>query len=121
MKRASAWSDSKMRIGFVSSYLPQRCGIAAYTASLAAGIRSIRGGGDGPFVISECGSLDGRDRGTVSFPTFRRSEDYAFTVAERASALGLDVLHIQHSADILGTDARLLRLLVLRVVARISI
>lgn len=113
MKRASAWSDSKMRIGFVSSYPPQRCGIAAYTASLAAGVRSIRGGGDGPFVISECGGLDGRDRGTVSFPTFRRSDDYAFTVAERASALGLDVLHIQHSADILGTDERLLRLLVL--------
>jgi glycosyltransferase involved in cell wall biosynthesis len=102
-----------MRICYVSSYPPQLCGIAAYTASLSAGVRSAGEDDDEPFVLSEYGAFDGRDHGVVSLPTFRRSEDYSLSVAARASALGAQVVHVQHSADIFGTDDRLLRLLAL--------
>jgi glycosyltransferase involved in cell wall biosynthesis len=101
-----------MRVCYVSSYPPQRCGIAAYTASLAAGVRAS-GEDDGPFVLAEHGAHDGQARGIVSLPTFRRQDDYALAVATRASALGAQVVHVQHSADIFGTDDRLLRLLAL--------
>src|SRR5882672_12479110 len=101
-----------MRVCYVSSYPPQRCGIAAYTASLAAGVRAS-GEDDGPFVLAERGAHDGQDRGVVSLPTFRRMDDYSLAVATRASALGAQVVHVQHSADIFGTDDRLPRLLVL--------
>ncbi|HEX3596770.1 MAG TPA: glycosyltransferase [Polyangiaceae bacterium] len=101
-----------MRIGFVSSYRPQRCGVAAYTAALAGGMRAS-GGGHELFAFSEMGSLTGSDGTLCSVPTFRRADDYVLAVAARAATFGIDVLHVQHSSDILGVDERLPRLLTL--------
>lgn len=103
-----------MRLCFVSSYSPQRCGIASYTALLAHAVAANELPGERRvFVLSEQGALDGEDGPVQSIPCFGRSEDYALAVAARASAVRAEVVHVQHSSDIFGFDARLPRLLTL--------
>ena len=99
-----------VRLCLVSSYLPQRCGIAAYTASLARALAG-RAGVAEVSVLAERGALDGRDGKVRSLQVFRRTHDYTTAVSSGAAALGADVVHVQHSSDIFGYDARLPRLL----------
>ena len=98
-----------MRVCFLSTYLPQRCGIATYTAALARAM--AQDGEELPHVISEFGAMTGNDQGVTSWPTFSRDQDFGPAVAEKALSIGASVLHVQHSPDILGMDKRLLRLL----------
>jgi glycosyltransferase involved in cell wall biosynthesis len=103
-----------MRLCFVSSYPPTRCGIASYTTLLAQAVATNELPGERRvFVLSEHGALDGEDGAVLSIPCFGRSDDYALGVAARVSAARADVVHVQHSSDIFGFDGRLPRLLTL--------
>lgn len=95
-----------MRVCFLFTHLPQRCGIATYTAALAHALADD--GGQAPQVIAELGAAAGDDHGVVSWPVFDRRQGYGSAVVQQALALGADVLHIQHSPDILGMDKRVL-------------
>lgn len=97
-----------MRVCLVSTYAPQRCGIATYTASLA---RALAGSGEPPQVISERVATRGEDAGVESWPTFDRHHDYTSEVLERATQLDAEVVHVQHAPDIFGMDERMPRLL----------
>ncbi len=98
-----------MRVCLLSTYLPQRCGIATYTAALARALADD--GQEPPHVISEFGAFAGNDQGVTSWPAFSRHQDFGPAVVEQALKLSADVVHVQHSPDILGMDKRLLRLL----------
>jgi glycosyltransferase involved in cell wall biosynthesis len=98
-----------MRVCLVSTYLPQRCGIATYTAALARAL--AEDGEPAPQIISEFGALPGDDQGVNSWPAFSRDDDFGPAIAKLALQLGAGLVHIQHSPDILGMDQRLVRLL----------
>ncbi len=93
-----------MRVCLVSTYPPQRCGIATYTAQLA---QALAGSGEPPQVISELEATRGAQAGIESWPTFDRHHDYASEVVERATELGAELVHVQHAPDIFGMDERL--------------
>jgi glycosyltransferase involved in cell wall biosynthesis len=101
-----------MRVCLLSSYLPQRCGIAAYTAALCRGFLAGKSVRD-VVVLAEQGAAGGHVDGVHSVPAFRRTDDYAVSLAARATAMGADVVHVQHSSDLFGFDERLPRLLTL--------
>jgi glycosyltransferase involved in cell wall biosynthesis len=98
-----------MRVCLLSTYLPQRCGIATYTAALAHAL--AEDGGQPPVLLSEWGALSGDDHGVISYPTFSRTEDYGPSAVKKALELKTELVHVQHSPDILGMDQRLPNLL----------
>lgn len=98
-----------MRVCLLSTYLPQRCGIATYSAALAQGL--AQSGEPPPDIISERGALSGSDGRVRSWPTFERSGEYGPSVLRQVAELGARLVHVQHSPDIFGMDARLLNLL----------
>jgi glycosyltransferase involved in cell wall biosynthesis len=97
-----------MRVCFLSTYLPQRCGIATYTAELASALSSIES--VEVSVISETGAMQGSDNAVDVWPTFTRAENYVEPIIRRARELCADAVHLQHSPDIWGMDDRVLRL-----------
>lgn len=102
-----------MRLCLLSTFPPQRCGIATYTAALAQALNET--GELSPWILSEWN--DGSPVGTVesagiqSHPTFVRTTDYGPAVLARARELEADIVHVQHSPDIFGMDGRLTNLL----------
>jgi len=101
-------SDAEVRLGFASTYAPQRCGIGAYTGQLARALVDVMD--PPPIVLSEFGTHDGIDGGVRSIPTFRRAGDFAAQILEGARRMQANVIHIQHAPDIFGTGDRLVHL-----------
>ena len=97
-----------MKVGFLSTYPPQHCGIATYTEKLALAI--ARESGEKVLVISEDGG-ETQDEQVPVEAAFRRTEDFAPRVVEAARRHALDVLHIQHAPDIFGMGAGMVKLL----------
>jgi glycosyltransferase involved in cell wall biosynthesis len=97
-----------MRIAYISTYLPTRCGIATYTDYLIKGIRKIEKK-VGIKVLAEEGALYKKEEGLEVIPCWRRDEDYVRPILDRLE--DVDVVHIQHEYRIYGLDDRLMRLL----------
>ncbi len=82
-----------MRIGYISSYPPVECGIAAYSAYL---IDALREKGADVYVVSHLGAS-----GRQVFPAFNENDldDKAYQVALRFTP---DIVHIQHEFGLYG-------------------
>ncbi|HEB78835.1 MAG TPA: glycosyltransferase, partial [Methylothermaceae bacterium] len=82
-----------MRIGYISSYPPIECGIAAYSAFL---IDALRQKGADVYVVSHLGAS-----GTQVFPAFNENDldDKAYQVALRFTP---DIVHVQHEFGLYG-------------------
>jgi len=106
------WVDmrnlSEIRIAYISTYYPQRCGIAAYTSFLIEGIRKVS-----PEiyvrVIAEKEALAVKEEFFEVVPCWSREEDYVEQILPHLD--DIDVLHVQHEYSIYKFDDRLPTLL----------
>jgi len=93
-----------VRVAYVSTYFPQRCGIAAYTGFLAEGIRRVS-----PKthirVIAERGASAVKGEFFEVVPCWSREEAYVDQILPHLD--GVDILHIQHEYSIYRFDDRL--------------
>ena len=98
----------KMRLAYVSTYLPQRCGIAAYTSYLVDGIREaapevkIR-------IIAEKGASPLKQEALEVVPCWSRDENYVEQILTQID--NVDIMHVQHEYSIYRFDDRLPSLL----------
>jgi len=97
-----------MRIAYVSTYLPQRCGIATYVDYLTRAMNKVN-----PEVeieiIAEKGAFPIRRAKLEVIPCWDRREDYVAPIL--ANSKGADIVHVQHEYSIYGFDDRLPRTL----------
>lgn len=101
-------SSEPAPVCLLSTYPPQRCGIASYTAELA---RALAGCGARVVVLSERAADASCFQGVASVPAWDRRQDWVAPVLEAVSGIGARVLHLQHTPDTLGWDDRAPRLL----------
>ena len=90
-----------MRIAYVSTYLPKRCGIATYTDYLIHGIGEVDPAAEIKIVAEQGASPIKQDKLEV-IPSWDRNEDYVESIITHAK--GVDVVHIQHEYSIYKFD-----------------
>ena len=99
---------SEAKIAYVSTYYPQRCGIAAYTSFLVEGIREVS-----PKthvrIIAEKEALALKEEFFEVVPCWSREENYVEQILTHLD--DVDILHIQHEYSIYKFDDRLPTLL----------
>lgn len=99
---------SEAKIAYVSTYFPQKCGIAAYTSFLVEEMRKIS-----PKihvrVIAEKEALPVRRKFFEVIPCWSRNEDYVEQILAHSN--DVDILHVQHEYSIYKFDDRLPTLL----------
>ncbi len=95
-----------MQIGYVSTFLPQRCGIATYLDYLTNPLRKL---GVDIKIIAEKEAAARAENGFEVIPCWGRKENYVEQILHHAQTV--DVLHIQHEYSIYGFDDRLPTLL----------
>lgn len=97
-----------MKIAYVSTYLPKKCGIATYTDYLIHGIRKVD-----PVskikVIAEHGASQITQDKIEVIPCWDRDKDYVEVIISQAK--DIDIIHIQHEYSIYKLDERLPNLL----------
>lgn len=93
-----------MKITYVSTYLPKRCGIATYTDYLIHGIREVDPASEIKIVAEQGASLIKENKLEV-IPSWDRNEDYVESIITHTK--GADVVHIQHEYSIYKFDDRL--------------
>ena len=86
-----------MRITYVSTYLPKKCGIATYTDYLIHGIREVAPASEIKVVAEQGASPIKRDKLEV-IPCWDRNGDYVESIISHTK--GADVVHIQHEYSI---------------------
>ena len=101
-------NSSELKIAYISTYYPQRCGIAAYTSFLVDGLRKVS-----PKirvrVIAEKEALSIKEEFFEVIPCWSREQDYVEQILPHLD--DVDVLHIQHEYSIYKFDDRLPTLL----------
>ena len=94
-----------MRIAFVSSYLPQPCGIATYTYYLIEALRR-KSPTTQISVLAEGEAQPQRGSATDIRTVFRFDSEYVDAVVSAVDERCPDVVHIQHEYGIFGLDER---------------
>jgi len=97
-----------MKIAYVSTYLPQQCGIATYTDYLIHGLQKVNPGLKIKVVAEKDASPVNQKRFEV-VPCWDRNENYVAPIISNTE--DADVVHIQHEYGIYGFDDRLPTLL----------
>ena len=97
-----------MHVAFVSTYPPQRCGVASYTRDVIAAL-SAR---DPSLVVGVCAEhgASSSDARPV-WPCFDGDGDYVGPILDRLDELDATVVHVQHEYGIFGVDDRFHELL----------
>jgi len=93
-----------IKIAYVSTYLPQRCGIATYTDNLVNGIREVSPASEIKIVAERGASPLKQERFEV-IPCWDRNENYVDSIL--ANIQDVDIVHIQHEYSIYNFDDRL--------------
>lgn len=97
-----------MKIAYVSTYLPQQCGIATYTNYVIQGIQKVS-----PLVeikvVAEKGASPVKQERFEVVPCWDRNENYVGPIISNIK--DVDIVHIQHEYDIYKLDDRLPTLL----------
>jgi glycosyltransferase involved in cell wall biosynthesis len=103
--------DKLKKIGYVSTFPPNVCGIGTYTEQLTTALTeefddvSI-------IVFSEQGILPRHDGPRLEVqPVYRRDSDYVEDLERAIADSGCPLVHFQHAGDLFGEDERLPRLL----------
>jgi glycosyltransferase involved in cell wall biosynthesis len=97
-----------VKIGYVSTYLPQQCGIATYTDYLIQGLLKTTQDVD-VRIVCETGASEFRRERVEAIPCWHRDEDYVEPILSHTREL--DAVHIQHEYGIYRFDERLPTLL----------
>jgi len=98
----------KMKIAYVSTYLPQQCGIATYTNYVIRAIQKVSPLVDVKVVAEKGASPVKREKFEV-VPCWDRNENYVVPIL--SNILDADIVHIQHEFGIYKLDDRLPTLL----------
>lgn len=93
-----------MKITYVSTYLPQRCGIATYTDYLIRGIEKVDPASEIK-VVAERGASPLKRKKFEVVPCWDRNENYVESIIQHTK--GTDIVHIQHEYSIYKFDDRL--------------
>lgn len=93
-----------MKVGYVTTFLPQHCGIATYTDYLIHGLQNVAPSIDIK-VIAEDQAAPIESDGFEVLPCWNRTRAYVTPILKHTK--GLDVLHIQHEYSIYSFDDRL--------------
>ena len=97
-----------MRIGFLSTYPPQHCGIGTYTEKLSFHVAETLG--ESVLVVSEEGGEEQVESVRVQ-AVFSRNKAWHTAVLQATREHNLDLIHIQHAPDIFGMGTSLEKLL----------
>ncbi|MGF9711283.1 glycosyltransferase [Paenibacillus sp. JMULE4] len=93
------------RVAYVSTYVPQKCGLATYTFHLRQAVNNAKGWkGKDPVVVLTENPAD-RSGDPVLWPLQRNQvEDYA-KMARKINGSDIDVVSLQHEFGIFGGEA----------------
>lgn len=97
-----------MKIAYVSTYLPQECGIATYTDYVLHGVQNVSPLVDIKVVAEKGASPFKQDKFEV-VPCWDRNKNYVEPIIRNTK--DADIVHIQHEFGIYGFDDRLPTLL----------
>ncbi len=98
-----------MKVAYVSTYLPQQCGIATYTDYLIHGLQKVSRGLEIKVVAEKYAAPVNQKRFEV-VPCWDRNGDYVEPIISNTQ--DADLVHIQHEYAIYGFDDRLPTLIV---------
>jgi len=93
-----------LKVGYVTTFLPQHCGIATYTDFLIRGLQNVAPDID-IRVIAEDQAAPIKRNGFEVLPCWNRTRAYVTPILKHTK--GLDVLHIQHEYGIYSYDDRM--------------
>ncbi|MBI4721866.1 MAG: glycosyltransferase [Candidatus Stahlbacteria bacterium] len=97
-----------MKVAYVSTYLPQHCGIATYTDYLIQGIRQVSTETNIKILAERSltsGAKPVKEEKFEVIPCWERDENYIPSIVENTK--DADVVHIQHEYGIYKFDNRL--------------
>lgn len=104
MKIMDTTGVMKMKIAYVSTYLPTQCGIATYTDYLIHGIGKVDPTSKIK-IIAEYGAAPFKQENLEVLSCWDRNENYIEPIIEHTK--GADVIHIQHEYSIYKFDNQL--------------
>lgn len=93
------------KIAFISSFLPQKCGIATFTSDLIKNIKSIAGQGFEPLVTAMQAGQDIQYTDPVKFEIRRNVKNDYISAADYINFSHIDVVSIQHEFGLFGGNA----------------
>ena len=97
-----------MKIAYVSTYLPQECGIATYTDYAIHGLQKVNPGLEIK-VVAEKGASPIKQEKFEVVPCWDRNENYVEPIISNIQ--DADIVHIQHESGIYKLDDRMPTLL----------
>jgi glycosyltransferase involved in cell wall biosynthesis len=98
-----------MKVTYVSTYPPIRCGIANYTESLVKAL--LKTGPARVTVITEQSGQHYVDGGLKVIPSFSRDGDYVEAIIQPLSDSNPEIVHLQHDYSVYGFDRRFFNLI----------
>lgn len=97
-----------IRIAYVSTYPPRRCGLATFTEHLRQSIDGVRGPSDGDRIIVLYNESDGDDayrHNPAYWPLPAQNRAAYAEMAKRVNESDIDVVVLQHEFGIFGGEA----------------
>lgn len=95
-----------IRVAYVSTYVPQKCGLATYTFHLRQAVNNAKGWkGKDPVVVLTENPTDDRSDDPVLWPLQRDQVDDYAKMARKINYSDIDVVSLQHEFGIFGGEA----------------